>query len=190
MFAVFAFLIGSACLIGGSWSLNSPFSRYGARNETIKFLVYAPILALTAICIRMVTGSFLLMSVFTFNSPLIYNLPLVFIAVITLVAIKTSKSPFNFSGDATIEYNGSQSGLVTIGRWLERTFLYGIIVLFLATSFVGSALLSFVVFLVWSVSNRFTGNIGPGTFLKWGSLTALLLIGINLLWILLGGGFA
>jgi formate hydrogenlyase subunit 4 len=185
--AILAILIGSLSMISAAWSLRSPFARDGARNEALKFFLYAPVLASFALAVRLATGSFTVEAVFAFGTPLIYNLPLIFVAVAAMIPVKAGTSPFDFSKDAAIEFNGPAAGMAAIGRWFERAFLYGVVAMFVATSAAWAVAVSLIALLVWTAADRFLGDLRPKTFLVWGSLAAALLVGINFLWIALGG---
>lgn len=187
LLAVFAFLTANAILIAGAGSLNSPYARMGAKYETFKFALYGTVLLIFAICVGRVTGSFLISDTFKAVSPLFYRLPLIFLLVAPIAAIKMGKSPFNFSKEMLIEFNGAQTAVLMLAGWFERVFLYALMYMFLAKSPAGGILLAFAAFAMQLVSDKFLGDVKPVTFLKWGSFTILLLAGINILWIFLGG---
>ena len=187
LLAIFAFLMANAVLIAGVGSLNSPYSRMGAKHETYKFVLYGTVLFIFAVCVKQVTGSFIIADMFKTVNPLFYRLPLLFMLVAPIIAVRAGKSPFNFSKEMLIEFNGAQTSILMLAGWFERVFLYSMVYLFLAQNPASGIMLAFAVFVMQTVSDKFLGDIKPITFLKWGSFAVMLLAGINLLWIFLGG---
>jgi ech hydrogenase subunit B len=187
LLAILALLAANAILIAGAAGLNSPYARMGAKHESYKFALYGAVLIIFAICVKQITGTLLIADILKYTMPLLYRLPLVFILIAAVPAVLFGKSPFNFSGAMKIEFIGSQTSVLALAGWYERTFLYGLIFMFGAGNAFGGFALIFAVFAVQITADRFLGDFRPGVFLKWGAVAILFLAMINLLWIFLGG---
>jgi ech hydrogenase subunit B len=139
---IFILAFSTIALIMGAMSVRSPYSKIGAQRELIQMLSYEPVLLLMTVGIYMKTKSFMIESVFTYNTPLLYSLPLVFFAFLYVLTIKLRKSPFDFATShhghqelikgITTEFSGPQLALIELTHWYDLIILLGLISLFFA----------------------------------------------------------
>lgn len=137
---VFVLAFSNISLIMGAMSVRSPYSKVGAQREIIQLMAYEPVIVLMVVGIYLVTGSFMIESIFTHPQSLVVKLPLVFLAFLYVLTIKLRKSPFDFSTShhghqelikgLTIEFSGLQLALIELAHWYELVLLLGMITLF------------------------------------------------------------
>jgi ech hydrogenase subunit B len=181
---LFVFTIGNIALIVGAAATGSPYSKIGSKREVINMIVYEPILILFIAGVYIVTGSFRIFRLESFDGPLIVYLPLVFVSMLIIMLIKFKKSPFDFSGSheahqelvrgITTEFSGLGLALIELAHWYEYIFLLGLMFLFFTTNaFVGIGIVVFTFLFVILVDN-ITARV------KWQWM-------LNLIWPILSG---
>lgn len=185
--------VGAVFLVIGAYSVPSPYSQIGAQRELLQMVAYEPLIILTIVGIRLMTGSFRVDSVFALDQPLLLKLPLLFVVLGYALTIKLRKSPFDISAShhahqeivrgVYTEYSGRSLAMVELAHWFEVVLVLGLCSLFWATSILGMLLLIaatyFVEIIVDNVSARLTWRWMLGSV--W--LSGLLLSGINLVWL-------
>jgi formate hydrogenlyase subunit 4 len=139
---MFILAFSTIALIIGAMSVRSPYSKIGAQREIMQMLAYEPVLLLMVFGVYKTTGSFMIQSIFDFQTPLIYSLPLILFAFLYVLTIKIKKSPFDFSTShhghqelikgITTEFSGSQLALIELTHWYDLVILLGLIALFFA----------------------------------------------------------
>jgi len=137
---LFVLAFSTISLIMGAMSVRSPYSKIGAQRELIQMLSYEPVLLLMTVGIYIKTKSFMIESVFTYNTPLLYSLPLVFFAFLYVLTIELRKSPFDFATShhghqelikgLTTEFSGPQLAIIELTHWYNLVVLLGLITLF------------------------------------------------------------
>ena len=98
-FLVLVFLLGFAgiSLVLGGFSTKSPYSHFGANRELLQIMSYEPVLLLLALGIYAHNGTFLISSIISADTPLLFSLWPLFIALLYVLTIKMRKSPFDIS---------------------------------------------------------------------------------------------
>lgn len=185
--------VGAVFLVVGAYAVPSPYSQIGAQRELLQMVAYEPLIILTIVGIRLMTGSFRVDSVFALEQPLLFKLPLLFLVLGYALTIKLRKSPFDISAchhahqeivrGVYTEFSGPYLTLLEIAHWYEVVLVLGLVSLFWATSVWGMILLVAVTYaaeiLVDNVSSRMTWRWMLGSV--W--LSGLVLSGINLVWL-------
>ncbi|MFA5072546.1 MAG: NADH-quinone oxidoreductase subunit H [Nitrospirota bacterium] len=193
LFFVLAF--STIALIMGAMSVRSPYSKVGAQREIIQMLAYEPVLLLMVIGIYMVTKSFMIESVFTHGTPLLYSLPLVFFALLYVLTIKLRKSPFDFSTShhghqelikgLTTEFSGSQLALIELTHWYDLVILLGLIALFFAQPLWIGILIALGAYFLELVVDNMCARMSWQWMLKATYLVGIGTAGINIIWLYL-----
>lgn len=192
---IFVMAFSNISLIMGAMSVRSPYSKIGAQREIMQMMAYEPVLLLMVVGIYLTTKSFMVQSVFSYGTPLLYSLPLVFLAFLYVLTIKLRKSPFDFSTShhghqelikgLTIEFSGPQLALIELTHWYELVLLLGLISLFFAKPLWIGIIIALVCYFIELVID----NISARVTWKW-MLKATWLVGIgaamtNIIWLYL-----
>ncbi|NLI93085.1 MAG: NADH-quinone oxidoreductase subunit H [Peptococcaceae bacterium] len=158
LLAIFALTLGSVFLIIAAYSTYSPYAYIGAEREMLQMMAYEPMVILTIVGMYMVTKSFNVLDIFTYNQPLIYTLPGIFLGFLFILTIKFRKSPFDISMShhahqeivrgVITEFSGKELAYVEIAHWYENVFLLGIVCLFFATNWAIAIALAAVTYLL------------------------------------------
>ncbi|RQD66594.1 MAG: NADH-quinone oxidoreductase subunit H [Desulfonatronovibrio sp. MSAO_Bac4] len=140
----FVLTIGAVSFIAGAMSVPSPYSQVGAQRELMQVLTYEPLLLLTFVGFFLITGSFNISYILTWEEPLLFSMPLIYIALGFALTIKLRKSPFDISAShhghqeivkgSLTEYSGPQLAMVEIAHWYEIILILGVFALFWSTS--------------------------------------------------------
>ncbi|RNC29761.1 MAG: Hydrogenase-4 component C [Candidatus Dichloromethanomonas elyunquensis] len=158
LLAIFALTLGSVFLIIAAYSTYSPYAYIGAEREMLQMMAYEPMVILTIVGMYMVTKSFNVVDIFTYNQPLIYTLPGIFLGFLFILTIKFRKSPFDISMShhahqeivrgVITEFSGKELAYVEIAHWYENVFLLGMVFLFFATNWAIGAAFAVVTYLL------------------------------------------
>jgi ech hydrogenase subunit B len=188
---IFVFTIANISFIVGSMSTGSPYARLGGQRETMAMLAYEPILIIYIIGIYMLTGSFNVSSLQSWNKPIILYLPLIFISMLFIMIIKFKKSPFDFSSSheahqelvkgMTTEYSGPALAIIEITHWFEYIFLLGLMFLFSSNNIFGGILISMGTFLFTIVIDNISARVNWQWMLKFSWTAVLSLSVVNIL---------
>lgn len=188
---IFVFTIANISFIVGSMSTGSPYARLGGQRETMAMLAYEPILIIYIIGIYMLTGSFNVSSLQSWNKPIILYLPLIFVSMLFIMIIKFKKSPFDFSSSheahqelvkgMTTEYSGPALAIIEITHWFEYIFLLGLMFLFSSNNIFGGILISMGTFLFTIVIDNISARVNWQWMLKFSWTAVLSLSVINIL---------
>jgi ech hydrogenase subunit B len=154
---IFTIAIADLCLIFAAFNSKSPYSNIGARRELIGMMSYEPVMLLAAVSISIVTGNFMIDSIFASTHPLLLFLPLTFLALIPVLVIDMKKSPFDVSGSGHAhqelvrgiytEFSGYTLALVELGHWTKVALLLGFASLFWATNVtIGAITIPWIIF--------------------------------------------
>jgi ech hydrogenase subunit B len=197
---IFTIAIADLCLIFAAFNSKSPYSNIGARRELIGMMSYEPIMLLAAVSISIVTGNFMIDSIYATAQPLIMFLPLTFLALIPVLVIDMKKSPFDVSGSGHAhqelvrgiytEFSGYTLALVELGHWTKVALLLGFASLFWATNvtigvitipwIIFGAILAFALFFVVLVIDNSYPRLDWKTMLKTTWIVGFLLILANI----------
>ena len=185
---IFLHLLSTSLLILAGYSTRSIFSHLGANRTAISILCYEPVLILIAVSVFMFTGSFDVVSIFTYEEPLLFKMPLAFIALLLVLPIKLKKSPFDvaeahqeLTGGVEIEFSGIFYEAVYTAKWLDYVFCYTLVYLFGANNpFIGIGLVLFVFFYLNALDNS-SARVNYKQMLRFSLLVALPIAFINLL---------
>jgi formate hydrogenlyase subunit 4 len=142
LLVIFALTMSSLFMVLGAYCANSPYSNIGAMRELVQMMAYEPMVLLTAIGFYMVTGSFAVSDIISFEKPSILYLPGIFIGFAYILTIKLRKSPFDISmshhahqevvAGIKTEFSGPTLAMIEIAHWYENVFLLGMVFLFFA----------------------------------------------------------
>lgn len=139
---IFALTLASIFFILAGYKASSPYSFIGSQRELIQIVSYEPVVILTAIGMYMVTRSFYISDIISFEKPLFLPLAGILVGFIYILAIKLRKSPFDLSTShhahqevvkgITTEFSGRSLALIEIAHWYENIIALGFIYLFFA----------------------------------------------------------
>lgn len=139
---IFALTLASIFFILAGYKASSPYSFIGSQRELIQIVSYEPAVILTAIGMYMVTRSFYISDIISFEKPLFLPLAGILVGFIYILAIKLRKSPFDLSTShhahqevvkgITTEFSGRSLALIEIAHWYENIIAFGFIYLFFA----------------------------------------------------------
>lgn len=190
---IFVLAFSTIALIMGAMSVRSPYSKVGAQREIIQMLAYEPVLLLMVVGIYMITKSFMIDSVFTLNTPLLYSLPLVFFAFLYVLTIKLRKSPFDFStshhGHQEIvkglltEFSGPQLAIIELTHWIDLIILLGIIALFFANPLWVGILIALGAYFLELVVDNICARMTWQWMVKATYLVGIGSAGVNIIWL-------
>jgi ech hydrogenase subunit B len=163
---VFSLTLAGIFFVLAAYKASSPYSFIGAERELIQMMSYEPAVLFCCIGMYMVTGSFYIRDIASFDKPLIIYLPGLFAAYLYILAIKFRKSPFDLSSShhahqelvrgITTEFSGRTLGLIEIAHWYENVFILGIVYLFFASMPIVAVLITlFIFFAMTFIDNVF-----------------------------------
>lgn len=189
---LFVLAFSSISLIMGAMSVNSPYSKIGAQRELIQMLAYEPVLILMVVGVYLTTKSFMISSIFEYESPLLYKLPLVFFALLYVLTIKLRKSPFDLSTShhghqelikgLTTEFSGPQLALIELTHWYDLIILLGLVALFFANPIWVGILLALGAYFIELVVDNICARVTYQWMLKATWLVGLGSAGVNIIW--------
>jgi ech hydrogenase subunit B len=185
---IFLHLLSTALLILAGYSTRSIFSHLGANRTAVSVLAYEPILILVAVSVYMLTGSFDVSSIFSYDEPLLVKMPLAFLALLLILPIKLKKSPFDIAeahqeitGGVELEYSGIFYEAIYTGKWLDEIFCYTLVYLFGANNpLIGLGLVLFAFVFVNALDNS-SARVSYKQMLRFSLTIALPIAFINLL---------
>ena len=173
---LFTMALGSIALVLGGFSVRSPYSQIGAQRELMQMLAYEPVLVLAAIGAFLVTGTFMVSSIFTNSQPLLLSLPLVALSLVFVLGFKLRKSPFDTaaSGHAhqelvrglLTEYSGRYLALVELAHWYELVLVLGFVAMFWANPLPVGLLLALAFFLAIIMIDNASARLTWSTVLR------------------------
>jgi ech hydrogenase subunit B len=144
LLVVFALTLASIMFVLAGFSTSSPYSHIGAERELIQMMSYEPMVIITTVGMFMVTKTFYVSKIATFDKPLIVYLPGVFLGFLYILTIKFRKSPFDLSMShhahqeivrgITTEFSGKKLAMIEISHWYENVFLLGFVYLFFGSN--------------------------------------------------------
>jgi ech hydrogenase subunit B len=185
---IFLHLLSTALLILAGYSTRSIFSHLGANRMAISVLAYEPVLILIAVSIYMLTGSFDVSALFSYNEPLLVKMPLAFVALMLILPIKLKKSPFDvaeahqeITGGVELEYSGIFYESIYTAKWLDEIFCYTLVYLFGASNpLLGLGLVLFAFLFVNALDNS-SARVSYKQMLRFSLAISLPIAFINLL---------
>jgi formate hydrogenlyase subunit 4 len=158
LLVIFALTLAQVFLVLGAYSANSPYSHIGAERELIQIMAYEPMVIIAAVGMYVVTTSFNVGTIASFDQPLVLFLPGIFAGFIFILTIKLRKSPFDISTShhahqeivkgVTTEFSGPTLGLIEVTHWYETVFLLGFVYLFFASNPVIAVIAVILVYLL------------------------------------------
>lgn len=181
LLVIFALTLSSIFMVLGAFSANSAYSNIGAMRELMQMMAYEPMILLTAIGFYVVTRSFNITDIMSFETPLVLYLPGIFLGFAYILTIKLRKSPFDISMShhahqevvkgITTEFSGSTLAMIEIAHWYENVFLMGFIFLFFVWKMPGSwlvglaacAFMYFAEIVIDNASARFKWQLAFGS---------------------------
>lgn len=143
LLVVFTLTMASVCLIIAAYAVDSPYSQIGAERELVQTMAYEPMLLMVALGFYLASGSFSVGDILTGAHMNILRMPGIFFGLCFILLIKFRKSPFDISmsheahqeliGGLKTEISGRTLAVVEIAHWYENVFLFGLVLLFLAS---------------------------------------------------------
>jgi formate hydrogenlyase subunit 4 len=166
LLVIFALTLSSIFFVLGGFKASSPYSFIGSQRELVQIASYEPAVLLSAIGMYMVTKSFNIWTIFTFDKPLFIPLAGIVLAYLFILPIKLRKSPFDLSTShhahqelvkgITTEFSGRALALIEITHWYESAIALGIIFLFFAYNpIIGLLAAAAAFFLMIIIDNSF-----------------------------------
>lgn len=172
LYIVFFHLIATVFLVLAGFSVRSVYSHLGSNRELMAMVAYEPVLILIAIGFYLVYGSFDTAVIFN-SSIMLDKMVLLFFAFLILIPVKLKKSPFDATeahqeivGGIELEYSGVFFEILYMAKWIEYIFIFTIIFLFAADSFVLGAFLSLFVFFLLNLIDNATARVKIGELIK------------------------
>jgi ech hydrogenase subunit B len=161
---IFTLTLADICLIAAAYNSKSPYSNLGGRRELLAMLSYEPLMVLTAICVQVITGTFLVEGIFEYGRPLLLVVPAAYVAQQLVLVIDMKKSPFDVAGSGHAhqelvrgvytEFSGYTLALVEAAHWTKLVFILSLISLFWAQNLlVGAGLALLLWFLAILIDN-------------------------------------
>ena len=137
LIAVFFHVIAVLALVIGASSVRSPYSVLGALRELMHMISYEPLMVLMVVALYLVTGSFNIKDVLSYEGYPVFELPLVFLAFLLTIPMMLQKSPFDIAeahqeiiGGPEIEYSGPFYEALYTGKWIEYIYVFTFVFLF------------------------------------------------------------
>ena len=137
LIAVFFHVIAVLALVIGASSVRSAYSVLGALRELMHMISYEPLMVLMIVSFYLVTGSFDIKNVLSYEGYPIFEIPLVFFAFLLTIPIMLQKSPFDIAeahqeiiGGPEIEYSGPFYEALYTGKWIEYIYVFTFVFLF------------------------------------------------------------
>lgn len=200
LLCVFVLTLGSLFLIVAAYASRSPYAELGAQREIIQVMSYEPMVLIVAAGLFMATGTFRVEDIIAADVPAIRYAPLVFIGFLYVLTIKLRKSPFDISmshhahqelvrGVAT-EFSGKTLALVELSHWYENILFLGWVGVFVMwggfnlTGAIITVVVCLAVYLLEILIDNNFARVKWQTMLKSSWLVALVLGGINIVYLL------
>lgn len=192
---VFVFTIANVAMIVGAMSTGSPYSKLGSQRETMAMLAYEPVLVFYVVGVFMLTGSFNISKISSFNTPIIAYLPLIFICMLYIMILKFKKSPFDFSTShhahqelvkgMFTEFSGPTMAIIELSHWYETIFLLGLMFIFWKQNIIIGLVISIITFLFVIVIDNISARLSWKWFLKytWSIVVVISIVNILVLYI-------
>ncbi len=166
LLVIFALTLGEIFFILGAYKASSPYSFLGAERELIQIMSYEPMVLLAAMGMYMVTRSFSVSDIASFDRPLIGYIPGLFVGFVFILIFKFRKSPFDLASShhahqelvrgITTEFSGRTLALIEVSHWYENVTALGFAALFFASTPILAACAALAVwFLMILVDNVF-----------------------------------
>ncbi|MDI9644601.1 MAG: NADH-quinone oxidoreductase subunit H [Candidatus Verstraetearchaeota archaeon] len=195
---VFTAALAEVCIVTVSMSAKSPYSYLGGRRELFCMLSTEPLMILSALSIYIVTRSFIVENVLTFEEPLLPLLPGAFIVTGIVLLIEMRKSPFDVSASSHAhqeivrgvytELSGYTMALVEVGHWIRTVLVLSIASIFWAPNIlVGWGLALALLFMVILADNAFP-RLSWQRMVKTSWALGFALIAANVLLLVVTGG--
>ena len=194
---IFTITLADMCLIIAAYNSMSPYSALGARRELLGVLSYEPIVFLTAMSVQIVTGSFLVESIFNYGTPLILVLPGVYLVQLIVLLIDMKKSPFDVSASGHAhqelvrgvytEFSGYTMALIELGHWVKIVFVLSLISLFWANNLIIGAVLALTLWFITILIDNIYPRLNWKSMLRTSWTLGFLLILANIVALIILG---
>jgi formate hydrogenlyase subunit 4 len=191
LLTVFTSTLAGVFFVLGGYSTHSPYSFIGSERELLTMLCDEPMVVFTAIGMYMVTSSFRVGDIMTFDTSAIRYLPGVFIGFLFILTIKMKKSPFDLSmshhahqeivSGITTEFSGKTLALIEIAHWYSNIFLLGIVFLFFAPHPVIGVIVAIAAYLLELYIDNINARVKWQFIFKSSWLVALIAGALNIL---------
>jgi formate hydrogenlyase subunit 4 len=166
LLVIFALTLAEIFFVLGGYKASSPYSIIGSQRAMIQMMAYEPIVILAAVGMYMVTKSFYITDIISYNKPICYHLPGLLFAFIYILTMKFSKSPFDlaYSHHAhqelvkgmTTEFSGRSLAMIEVAHWYENILLLGFVWLFFSNNILIGVMPTFLIyFLTIFIDNTF-----------------------------------
>lgn len=200
LLCVFVLTLGSLFLIVAAYASRSPYAELGAQREIIQVMSYEPMVLIVAAGLFMATGTFRVEDIIAADVPAIRHAPLIFIGFLYVLTIKLRKSPFDISMShhahqelvrgVTTEFSGKTLALVELSHWYENILFLGWVGVFVMwggfnlTGAIITVVVCLAVYLLEILIDNNFARVKWQTMLKSSWLVALVLGGINIVYLL------
>ena len=200
LLCVFVLTLGSLFLIVAAYASRSPYAELGAQREIIQVMSYEPMVLIVAAGLFMATGTFRVEDIIAADVPAIRHAPLIFIGFLYVLTIKLRKSPFDISMShhahqelvrgVTTEFSGKTLALVELSHWYENILFLGWVGVFVMwggfnlTGAIVTVVVCLAVYLLEILIDNNFARVKWQTMLKSSWLVALVLGGINIVYLL------
>lgn len=200
LLCVFVLTLGSLFLIVAAYASRSPYAELGAQREIIQVMSYEPMVLIVAAGLFMATGTFRVEDIIAADVPAIRYAPLIFIGFLYVLTIKLRKSPFDISMShhahqelvrgVTTEFSGKTLALVELSHWYENILFLGWVGVFVMwggfnlTGAIITVVVCLAVYLLEILIDNNFARVKWQTMLKSSWLVALVLGGINIVYLL------
>ena len=194
LIAIFFHVISVLALTIGAFSVRSSYSIIGAMRELIHLVSYEPVIILMVVAFYLVSGSFDIAQILSYDGIPLLQLPLVFLAFLGTLPMLLHKSPFDIAeahqeiiGGPDIEYSGPFYEAVYTGRWIEYVYVYFLVFLFGGSNYLVGALLVIFTFLLVTAIDSSTARLDYKKMLQFSWFILIPLAAFNIFFLALGG---
>ena len=188
LIAVFFHVIAVLALVIGASSVRSAYSVLGALRELMHMISYEPLMVLLVVALFLVTGSFNITDVLSYDGYPILELPLVFFAFLLTIPMMLQKSPFDIAeahqeivGGPEIEYSGPFYEALYTGKWIEYIYVFTFVFLFGGSHYWLGILLVIFAFLFVNLVDNSTARLDFRKMVKFAWLVLIPLASINVI---------
>ena len=188
LIAIFFHVIAVLALVIGASSVRSPYSVLGGLRELMHMISYEPLMVLMAVSFYLITGSFNIKDILSYDGYPIFEMPLVFFAFILTIPMMLQKSPFDIAeahqeliGGPEIEYSGPFYEAVYTGKWIEYIYVFTFIFLFGGNHYWLGILLILLTFIFVNLLDNSTARLDYRKMVKFAWFVLIPLVILNII---------
>jgi len=166
---IFVLTLASIFLILAAYSTGSPYGTMGADRELLIMTAYEPMIIIALVALYGVAKSFNFYEILASDMPAYLYLPGIYVGLVYVLAMKLRKSPFDLSTShhahqelvmgLTADMGGPALGMVELAHWYESVYLYAMVLLLFASSWISAALGILATFFLVTLLDNITARV-------------------------------